>query len=620
MLGNSTTGLSQTELGRYVRSMYGLKSSWQNGRLSYTAFAMRNLTSFHRDLIRADGTTGSWQLANQTIVPLSDKVRVLVRDRLDAGNILSERILTRMADYTLDYTSGRFLLALPIASFDAALNPVTIEVEYSTENFASNSHTVGGRVAFKATPAVEMGLTMIQDGDSARGGKLGAVDVRAKLAGNTEVRVEAGASSRSDTGNTVRGNAFLAELRHERADLTARAYFRRAGTSYGLNEQPVATADLQSVGADVRVSLSEKWRVEAQVSHQERLSTAQTADVIQARANYSSKAWQSSIGLRMGQESDGRGGSTGVAQVLAGLGYLSPDQKWSLRGATELGRSHGDAIFPNRLTLEGDYRLTPKLSLTAGQTWTFATTSSSALLAGLRYQPWTGGEVQTGMSHRTWADGENTAARMSLVQTTKLDQAWTLNAQVGAARRVAGNPFTAAVGGTPVSSATPASTAPGATATTTAGVTSVDDFTTASMTLAYSREPWSGFVRLEKRWAEDSRYSIAGGLSRKFGDGDHVLATARFENFAGDVKPQLNAVVGARLASPGLALDAVVSRRLDRQQSHGQRCFKQQHDDISGHLGPARHRRHSGSGQHRGAARNGVGTHELPRPPMASSG
>lgn len=546
MLGNTTTGLGQTELGRYVRSMYGLKSSWQGDKLSYTAFAMKNLTSFHRDVFRADGTTGSWQLARGSIVPQTERVRVLVRDRLDAGHILSERVMTRTIDYTLDYASGLFLLAQPLASFDLALNPVTIEVEYSSDNLASNSQTLGGRAAFKPDTASEVGVTLIQDNDQVRGGHLAAVDARVKLTPTTEVRVEAGTSSRQDATPSGQANAFMAEIRRETPDMSARAWFRRAATGYGLNEQPISSADLQTLGADVRMKLSQDWRIEGQISHQERLSTGQIADVVQARATYSAQPWQASIGLRAGRENDGKGNASGIGQVLGSVGYLAPDQKWSLRAGAEVGASHGQALFPNRLVLEADYRISPKISLMANQSWTFADTRSSALSAGLRVQPWEGGEVQTGLSHRTWADGDNTAARLSLVQTTRLDQRWTINAQVSGARRVAGNPFanaasainlmTPAASASGASSATPAAAA-AASAASAAGTAALDDFTSAGFTLSYAKAPLSGFVRLERRWATDGRYSLAGGVSYQVDEGEHLLITARIERFSGDLRP-----------------------------------------------------------------------------------
>jgi uncharacterized repeat protein (TIGR01451 family) len=551
LLGNSNTGLSMTELGRYARAMYGLKSSWQGERMSYTAFAMRNLTSFHRDIFRADGTTGSWQLSRQVIVPQTERVRVLTRDRLDAGNILSELVLARATDYTLDYVSGRLLMAQPVASFDASLNPVTIEVEFSTENLGGDSLTIGGRVALKASDKIDLGLTLIEDNDRARGGRLGAVDVRAKLGDATVLRIEAGKSSRQDSNGEVSGNAFLTEVRHDRPDLTARVYFRRADTQYGLNEQPVGAADIQSMGADVRNKLSQTLRLESQLSRQQRLSTGQTADIAQMRLIYGDKAWQSSIGLRVGQENDGRGRGSSVGQVLGSVGYLSPDQKWSLRAGAEVGVEHGASIFPNRLLLEGDYRLTPSLSLTASQSWIFADSHSSALSMGLRYKPWSGAEIQTGLSHRNWSEGENTAARASLVQTTKLDSSWTLNAQISGARRLSGGPYTPLATGT-------------ITPTTTTG--SLDDFTTAGFTLSYAKEPWSGFVRAEKRWADDGRFSVSGGLSRKLSEGEHLLTTARLERFAGDEKTSAQLSVAHALrrhASPWTLL-----HRLDLIDNH----------------------------------------------------
>lgn len=544
LLGNSNSGLTSTELGRYAKAMYGLKSSWQGEKFVYTAFAMQNLTSFHRDLFRADGTTGSWKLSNQSVVPFTDRVRVLTRDRLDAGNILSERILTRVADYTVDYISGQLFLAQPQASFDVALNPVTIEIEYSTENFGSDSQTIGGRAAFKPSQDVELGLTLVKDNDTSRGGNLGSVDVKVKLGDATTARFEAGKSSRQDILGTLKSDAVLAEVRHDSADLNARAYYRRTGSFYGLNEQPVSTADIQTFGADARFKYSPTSRIDTQVSHQERISTGQQADVVQFRVSHIENAWQGSFGFRLGREKVSLGATSQIAQILGSVGYLSLDQKWGLRAGAEIGESSGASLFPNRLTIEGDYRLSQAFALTAGQTWTFSDTRTSALSAGVKYRPWSGSEMQTGLIHRQWSDGDNTVFKNSLLQTSKLDDSWTLNSQLTMARRISGSQFT------PTAST-------GLVALNPLSGTQLDNFTTVGATLSYATDPWNGFMRFEKRIAADGRNLFAGGVSRKLDDGMHIIGTARIAQLATDAHSSVQLSLAhavRRLESPWTVL------------------------------------------------------------------
>jgi uncharacterized repeat protein (TIGR01451 family) len=516
LLGNSNTGLTTSELGRYAQAMYGLKSTWQADRFSYTAFAMRNLTSFHRDIIRADGTTGSWPLSRQIIVPNTDQVRVVTRNRLDAGNILSERSLARTTDYSIDYLSGRLQLAQPVPTFDGSLNPVTIEVEFSSESFSTNGHTLGGRFAYKPTNQIELGLTYVEDNDTAKGGHLAAVDLNAKLAPGTALKVEAGQSNRIQTNGKVSGSARLVELRHDRPDLNGRVYYRRTGPNYGLADQPVGNADLKSYGAEVRAKLSDTLQIESQLSEQERISTTQTAAIAQAKLIYADKAWQATLGFRVGLENNGQGVSSKVNQLLATAGYLSPDQRWSLRIGAEVGSEQGAQLFPNRLLLEGDYRMTPNMAITTSQSWILADKRTSETSVGLRYTPWAGAEMQLGMNQRRWGEGENTAVRTSLVQTSKLNSYWALNAQISGARRVSGSAFV------PLP--------------TTTAISNADDFTTSGFTLSYNSEPWSAYLRAEKRWANDGRYLLASGVSHKLDAGQHLLSTIRIERLAADDK------------------------------------------------------------------------------------
>ncbi|MDQ6975181.1 MAG: hypothetical protein Q9M22_01300 [Mariprofundaceae bacterium] len=55
MFGDYNTGLSITELGRYVRSMNGIKSEFKGSNYGYTAFASRTSQSYIKDELRGNG-------------------------------------------------------------------------------------------------------------------------------------------------------------------------------------------------------------------------------------------------------------------------------------------------------------------------------------------------------------------------------------------------------------------------------------------------------------------------------------------------------------------------------------------------------------------------------------
>ena len=62
-------GLSVTELGRYSRTLNGVKSEYKGEQFSYSVFASETAQSFRRDEIQGDGTSGLYRLTARDIVP-----------------------------------------------------------------------------------------------------------------------------------------------------------------------------------------------------------------------------------------------------------------------------------------------------------------------------------------------------------------------------------------------------------------------------------------------------------------------------------------------------------------------------------------------------------------------
>ncbi len=62
LFGDMDTGLSITELSRFSRRMTGLKSEFDDGKYSYTAFAAENVNNFVKDEIQGEGISGLYQL------------------------------------------------------------------------------------------------------------------------------------------------------------------------------------------------------------------------------------------------------------------------------------------------------------------------------------------------------------------------------------------------------------------------------------------------------------------------------------------------------------------------------------------------------------------------------
>ncbi len=133
--------------------------------------------------IRADGTSGPYELDFAPVIRGSEEVKIEVRDRLDVTTVLSSETLKRDIDYTVDYDRGRILLNLPVSSETAEANPVFIVISYDFER-DENDALVGSRVSLGPNKNITGGVSylhrFINDNSGAAGIEepedLGAVD------------------------------------------------------------------------------------------------------------------------------------------------------------------------------------------------------------------------------------------------------------------------------------------------------------------------------------------------------------------------------------------------------------------------------------------------------------
>ncbi len=111
--------------------------------------------------IRADGTTGPYDLDNAPVTRGSETVKIEVRDRFDETTVLSSETLLRDRDYTPDYLQGRILLHQPVVSENATGDPVYIVItyDYLREN---NDEILGGRANIQPVEGVKVSGTYMK--------------------------------------------------------------------------------------------------------------------------------------------------------------------------------------------------------------------------------------------------------------------------------------------------------------------------------------------------------------------------------------------------------------------------------------------------------------------------
>lgn len=537
LFGDFNTGLTVTELGRYSRTVNGLKSDYKGDTFSYTAFATRTSQAYLKDEIQGDGTSGLYRLRARNVVPNTDKVRIEVRDRLQPDRVLSTRPLSTWLDYQIDYDLGTLQLREPLSPRDADLHPQFLVVEYETDGGGVEGWTYGGRVAMNVTTDTVAGATRIHEGDPGREATLTAADVTVRLGESTVAKLEVAASQRQADAVAVSGRAYIAEVQHDDGSTQWRASAREQQPGFGLGQESALARGQRRVGVDARTKVAETVHVQGELSRAQDLVGGAQRDVADARAQWqATESLKLQAGGRIIGESDGAGASVDTRQVTAGASYDALEGRLTLRASTELdiggGSTSGTATFPNRVLLGADYRLAPGVALTAQQE--FAQAGSlrlSTTSIGLRAEPWTGGEIRTSVGAQGAEDADRLFASLGLVQRWRLSEHWAVDAGLEQSRTLRGalaeNPF--AVGQMPATGTVPtgsalASSPSGASTASGLGLVS-GDYTTASLGLGYRDATWSANARLEWRsGADETKLNVLAGVQRKLDGGDAVAA------------------------------------------------------------------------------------------------
>lgn len=542
LFGDFDTGLTVSELGRYSRTVNGLKSEYKGEAFGYNAFATRTSQAYLKDEIQGDGTSGLYRLRAGNVLVNTDKARIEVRDRFQPDRVVATRTLAPWLDYQIDHALGQLWLREPLASRDADLNPQFLVVEYETDGGAGAGWTYGGRVAAPVGPAAQVGVTRLHEGDIGRQGTLTAVDASAKLDAATRAKVEVATSRREGALGPESGNAYLAEVTHDDGRAAVRAYAREQEPGFGLGQQAIAAQGQRKLGADARLKITDTLRLEGEAFRQQELVTGASRQVAEAKALWSAtEDVKVSAGARAVTEQDATGTQADTRQLTGGVSYETMERKLVLRASTDLdvGSTSTTANYPSRIVLGADYRLTAQTILTAQQEFARGENlRADTTRVGLRTPLWTGAEVQSSVGNQATPDGGRMFASMGLLQKLRLNEKWSSDfgfEQTHTLRGVA-NPLGAtqplASGTQPVGSAAPSATASGNGYGLVAG-----DFMAVTAGLAYRDKAWSGSMRAEWRGSQtETKVNFAAGVQRMLAEGEAVAAGLQLNELRGSTE------------------------------------------------------------------------------------
>ncbi len=132
--GSLRPSFKGSEFSLHQRSLFGMYADLHTekvgveavgGKLEGKAFREGSVEG-----VRADGTSGPYDLTKSPITRGSEEVKVEIRDRYDETTVLETKTLIRDRDYTVDYLLGRVLLHLPVASESLTGAPQYIVITY----------------------------------------------------------------------------------------------------------------------------------------------------------------------------------------------------------------------------------------------------------------------------------------------------------------------------------------------------------------------------------------------------------------------------------------------------------------------------------------------------------
>jgi hypothetical protein len=280
---NTSAPTDTRKLTNYSRSLTGIKEHYENERMSVNAFASRDTTRQVIEELRANGTSGPFQLSTPGALVNSEKVEILTRDRNQPAIILSSVPQARFSDYEIEALTGRILFKAPIPSVDSNLNPVTVRVTYEVDQGGPQFWVAGVDAQVKLGDRVEVGGTYVKDKNPLAPFTLAGADMVVRLGAATYVIGEA---ARSTSGiDDVKGNAGRLEIKHDSKDFKAQAYVARTDLGF-VNPGSYLSQGRSEAGGKLEYKLSDRTTLRAEALRTEDVASGSVRDGAMASVQY----------------------------------------------------------------------------------------------------------------------------------------------------------------------------------------------------------------------------------------------------------------------------------------------------------------------------------------------
>lgn len=531
MFGDFETGLDQTRLSRYSRSLNGVKANYSGEKLQIVVFGADTPQFFKRDEIQGDGTSGLYKLSQGNVVLNSERIQILTKDRHHANQAIQTKELVRHLDYDINYSSGTIYFREPIQSRDFNLNPIFIVVNYETIGISDKEINAGGHVGVKLFDGnLKLGLSQVRDETQFTRTDLTGVNGALKLGERTELRIE-GALSDQKGMIAVDAKAFLAEIAHQGDRLGLLLYTNRQEAGFGTGQQSGADGGRLRHGVSVRLKLTEALGLLGEVSQDKSLQTSQTREVASTKLEYKWESGSVFGGVQAARDEvlgtttvfESRQANVGVSQR-----FFEDQLDVSLRADSSLTEDsqgsdpkNSSIDYPTRYSVQAGYALTKDAKLIVAHEMSDGSSFDTQMTRfGLQANPWAGARLSSTLNQNISEQGARHYASYGLTQSFLIGKRWGVDFSLDQSRT-----FNEAATQSPVNNINHP-IAPGGSLG--LGVLH-DDYLGVSAGATYRHLLWSWNVRVENRDAGlEDRVGVTTGFLREAENGIAFASSIRY--------------------------------------------------------------------------------------------
>jgi large repetitive protein len=273
----SQTALSSgptRQLSQYSRSLNGARTHLENEQGSLNAFAARTSARSFTEEFPARGVSGYYPLGRTGIVPNSEKVEILTRDRNQPSVILAAVPLSRFSDYEIEPLSGRILFRNPIPTLDQNFNQTFIRVTYEFEQGGPQFWVYGVDGQVKLSEYIEVGGTYVRDQNPFDNFSMKGANVVVKLAEKTSLNAEVAQTSNVISGT---GKGTRVELKHEGEQLQAQAFAGKTTAGFD-NPNALLSKGRAESGAKAKLKIDDLTNLKLEAIRSEDVTTKGARD------------------------------------------------------------------------------------------------------------------------------------------------------------------------------------------------------------------------------------------------------------------------------------------------------------------------------------------------------